>query len=64
MSKNLIDLAYEYARTNFKKNPFTFNDLLKAISKQYKLSSDEQEVGYLYLNILQDQRFIYSGSQN
>lgn len=60
-NKHLIEIAYEYAKDNFGKTPFTFKELFDALLK--KDSSVKNEASDLYLEILQDIRFLSLGKQ-
>lgn len=61
MEKHLIDKAYDCAKENFKKSPFTFKELFELLLK--KEPSIKNEVSDLYIEILQDIRFISLGKQ-
>jgi len=62
MEKQLIDLAYELAKTKYNKKPFTFKQLWKELIKQARLDKEEQaQAGYVYTTMLQDNRFIFIG---
>jgi len=62
MEKQLIDLAYDLAKTKFAKKAFTFQELWSKLIKQAKLDKDEQaQAGYVYTAMLQDNRFIFIG---
>lgn len=61
MERHLIEKAYSCAKTNFKKTYFTFKDLYNILAKEepsIKLSPAD-----LYIEILQDIRFISLGKQ-
>lgn len=61
MQKHLIEIAYEFVKSNFNKSPFTFKELIDGLTKKNKdvsnLASD------LYIDLLQDIRFISLGKQ-
>ncbi len=59
--KHLIEIAYEYAKENFRKTPFSFKELFDALEK--KDSSIKNQASDLYIEILQDIRFISLGKQ-
>ena len=61
MDKHLIEIAYEYAKDNFGRNSFTFKELFNALLK--KDSSIKDKVSDLYIELLQDIRFISLGKQ-
>lgn len=61
MEKHLIEKAYICAKENFKKNSFTFKQLFELLSKQE--SSVKDSAADLYIDILQDIRFISLGKQ-
>ena len=63
MQKQMIDLAYDLARTKYQKKAFTFNQLWKDLIKKVRLDVEEQEmVGIVYTQMLQDHRFIFIGN--
>lgn len=61
MEKHLIEKAYICAKENFKKNSFTFKQLFELLSKQEP--SVKNSAADLYIEILQDIRFISLGKQ-
>lgn len=61
MEKHLIEKAYICAKENFKKNSFTFKQLFALLSKQEP--SVKNSAADLYIEILQDIRFISLGKQ-
>lgn len=61
MEKHLIEKAYICAKENFKKNSFTFKQLFELLSK--KEPSVKDSAADLYIDILQDIRFISLGKQ-
>lgn len=61
MGIHLIDKAYETAKKNFNKTPFTFKELFQLLLKED--SSIKSEAIDLYVEILQDIRFISLGKQ-
>ena len=62
--KHLVDIAYEQSKTKFEKKQFTFNNLWATLVKNAKLTEQEQKenMGSLYVDILQDPRFIFLGN--
>lgn len=61
MKKHLIEIAYDYAKDNFKKTPFSFKELFDAILK--KNPEVKNDASDLYIELLQDIRFISLGKQ-
>lgn len=61
MKKHLIEIAYEYAKENFKKNSFSFKELFDALAKNN--SDIKNNASDLYIELLQDIRFISLGKQ-
>lgn len=61
MKRHLIEVAYEYAKINFNKSPFSFKELFDALLKNDK--SIENSASDLYIDLLQDIRFISLGKQ-
>jgi len=62
--KHLVDLAYETAKEKFQKKHFTYSNLWTSLVKKVKLTEQEQQedIGSLYVDILQDPRFIFLGN--
>lgn len=65
IKKQLIDIAYQVAKNKYEKNVFSFTDLWKATVKEEGLDKQTQKerIGALHVDMLQDVRFIYCGSQ-
>lgn len=61
MKRHLIEVAYEYAKINFNKSPFSFKELFDALLKNDK--SIKNSASDLYIDLLQDIRFISLGKQ-
>lgn len=62
-NKQIIDLAYELARTKYRNKAFTFLQLWKELIKKCKLDEQEQkDAGHVYTQMLQDHRFIFAGN--
>lgn len=61
MKKHLIEIAYEYAKENFKKNSFSFKELFNALAKEN--ADVKNNASDLYIELLQDIRFISLGKQ-
>ncbi len=61
MSKHLIEITYEYAKEKFGNTPFTFKELFNALLKKDKSIKDY--ASDLYIELLQDIRFISLGKQ-
>lgn len=61
MDKHLIEIAYEYAKDNFGRNSFTFKELFNSLLK--KDPTIKNRVSDLYIELLQDIRFISLGKQ-
>lgn len=61
MERYLMEKAYTCAKAKFKKNYFTFKDLFDVLSKE--VPSIKDEVTDLYIELLQDNRFISLGKQ-
>lgn len=59
--KHLIEIAYEYAKNNFGKTPFSFKELVDSLAK--KVPDIKEKASDLYIEILQDIRFISLGKQ-
>jgi DNA-directed RNA polymerase delta subunit len=61
--KHFIDIAYTLAKEKFAKKRFTFNSLYELLVKEAKLSNEERKdcIGTMYVELLQDSRFIYTG---
>lgn len=64
-NKHLIDIVYDNAKKTYGDKSFPFNTIWKTLVKDAKLSTEEQknEIGNLYVDILQDTRFVYVGAQ-
>lgn len=61
MKKHDIDIAYEYAKENFNKVPFTFKELMDGlVHDKLEIASDASD---LYVDMIQDIRFISLGKQ-
>lgn len=56
-----IDLAANLAKKNFKSKNFTFHELLDLIKE--KNPSWEVDIGDLYINVIEDVRFLSIGAQ-
>lgn len=65
-NRNLVNDAYLLCKDQYKNKKFSFNEVWNKLVKQKKLSKAEQEenIGSLYTEFLQDQRFIYAGSNS
>lgn len=61
MERHLIDTAYDCAKKNFGESPFTFKELYELLLKSNPLIKNEAID--LYIEILQDIRFISLGKQ-
>ncbi|AIV03697.1 DNA-directed RNA polymerase subunit delta [Candidatus Malacoplasma girerdii] len=63
MSRLLIDVAYDIAKQNFKKEQFSFESLWDLVTKKMRYSQEqiESEIGEFYSDIMQDSRFIFCG---
>ena len=61
MSKHLIEITYEYAKEKFGNTPFTFKELFNDLLKKDKSIKDY--ASDLYIELLQDIRFISLGKQ-
>lgn len=61
MDKHLIETTYEYAKDKFGKTPFTFKELFNNLLK--KDPSIKESASDLYIELLQDIRFISLGNQ-
>lgn len=61
MERHLMEKAYSCAKSKFKKNYFTFKDLFDALAKD--VPSIKNEATDLYIELLQDNRFISLGKQ-
>lgn len=61
MSKHLIETTYEYAKEKFGQTPFTFKELFNNLLK--KDPSIKESASDLYIELLQDIRFISLGNQ-
>ncbi len=60
---HLIDVTYNFIKDKYVGNEFEFNVMWGQLIKKAKLSSDEQQdVGGLYTDMLQDTRFIFIGN--
>lgn len=64
-NKHLIDIVYDNAKKTYEDKPFLFGTVWKTLVKDAKLSAEEQknEIGNLYVDVLQDVRFVYVGNQ-
>lgn len=65
INKHLIDIVYDNVKKNYENKQFPFSAIWKTLVKDAKLSAEEQrnEIGNLYVDILQDTRFVYVGNQ-
>ncbi|MDR1991664.1 MAG: DNA-directed RNA polymerase subunit delta [Mycoplasmataceae bacterium] len=63
--QQFIDQIYYLTKKEFINKGFTFNDVWKKIVKDGKLSKEEQNqnIGIVYTDLLQDARFIYMGNK-
>lgn len=61
MAKHLIETTYEYAKDKFGKTPFTFKELFNNLLKNDP--SIKESASDLYIELLQDIRFISLGNQ-
>lgn len=61
MERHLIEKAYTCAKAKFKKNYFTFKDLFDVLLKE--VPTIKNEATDLYIELLQDNRFISLGKQ-
>lgn len=61
MERHLMEKAYTCAKAKFKKNYFTFKDLFDVLLKE--VPTIKNEATDLYIELLQDNRFISLGKQ-
>lgn len=61
MNKHLIDIAYDYAKDTFNKNPFTFKELFSGLVQQDPLR--QNEIDDFYIQMIQDIRFLSLGQE-
>ncbi|MDR0857338.1 MAG: DNA-directed RNA polymerase subunit delta [Mycoplasmataceae bacterium] len=61
--RNLIEIAYTYAKANVGKGEFSFKDAWGWVSKEADLSIDlkKELISQFYTDLLQDPRFVYAG---
>lgn len=60
---DIIDTAYNLANTHFKNKEFTFDKLTSLLLKELEIKKEEftEQLGSLYVDLMQDSRFILMG---
>lgn len=59
---NLVDLAYELAKTKYKQKNFSFNEIWDSLKKKYKDINNDEYIDF-FVNIQQDPRFIINSDK-